>query len=351
MTADLLHVARPLGITALAFLLSALTMPTLIKLLKRFKMGKSIRDAESAPIMSAKHQSKAGTPTMGGIIIWATVLVIVFVLSLGCWILGDGSWACQANFLSRGQTWLPLGLMVAAAIVGLADDYLNIRRMGGGKGGGLRMRYRILSYALVAVLGAWWFYTRLGWDQLHVPFYGTYNIGLWYVPFFILVVVSTSFSVNEIDGLDGLAGGTLFASFGAYALIAWSQGRFDLATMCAAIIGALIGFLWFNINPAEVFMGDTGAMSLGVVLAVVALMTNQPLLLLVIGLPFVIESLSVIIQITSKKLRGKKVFLSAPIHHHLEAIGWSEPRIVMRFWLISFVLAGLGVVLALIDKI
>jgi phospho-N-acetylmuramoyl-pentapeptide-transferase len=148
-----------------------------------------------------------------------------------------------------------------------------------------------------------------------------------------------------------LAGGALFASFGAYALIAWSQGRFDLATMCAAIIGALIGFLWFNINPAEVFMGDTGAMSLGVVLAVVALMTNQPLLLLVIGLPFVIESLSVIIQITSKKLRGKKVFLSAPIHHHLEAIGWSEPRIVMRFWLISFVLAGLGVVLALIDKI
>lgn len=350
MTADLIQVVRPLGMTALAFAMSVIAMPGLIRLLKHFKMGKSIRDAASAPVMAAKHAAKAGTPTMGGIVIWATVLLIVFVFAFGCKLF-PGTWLCDANFLSRGQTWLPLGLMAAAALVGLADDYLNIRRLGGGKGGGLRMRYRILSYALVAVLGAWWFYTRLGWDQLHVPFYGTFEIGWWYIPFFILVVASTSFSVNEIDGLDGLAGGTLFASFGAYAVIAWSQGRFDLATLCAAIIGALIGFLWFNINPAEVFMGDTGAMSLGTVLAVVALMTNQPFLLLVIGLPFVIESLSVIIQVTSKKLRGKKVFLSAPIHHHLEAIGWSEPRIVMRFWMISFVLAGLGIILALIDKI
>jgi phospho-N-acetylmuramoyl-pentapeptide-transferase len=350
MTGDLIQVARPLGMIALAFTISAMSMPGLIRLLKRFKMGKSIRDAESAPVMAAKHAAKAGTPTMGGIVIWATVLLIVFFFAAGC-SLFPGTWLCDANFLSRGQTWLPLGLMVLAALVGLVDDYLNIRRLGGGKGGGLRMRYRLLSYALVAVLGALWFYTRLDWDQLHIPFVGTYNIGLWYVPFFILVVVSTSFSVNEIDGLDGLAGGTLFASFGAYAVIAWSQGRFDLATMCAAIIGALIGFLWFNINPADIFMGDTGAMSLGTVLAVVALMTNQPLLLLIIGLPFVIEALSVIIQVTSKKLRGKKVFLSAPIHHHLEAIGWSEPRIVMRFWLISFVLAGVGVVLALIDAI
>lgn len=350
MTADLIQVARPLGMTALAFAISAIAMPGLIRLLKHFKMGKSIRDAESAPVMAAKHAHKAGTPTMGGIVIWATVFVIVLAFALGCKLF-PGTWLCDANFLSRGQTWLPLGLMGLAAIVGLADDYLNIRRMGGGKGGGLRVRYRLLSYALVAVLGAWWFYTRLDWSQLHIPFYGTFDMGLWYVPFFILVVVSTSHSVNVTDGLDGLAGGTLFASFGAYAVIAWSQGRFDLATLCAAIIGALIGFLWFNITPAAVFMGDTGSMALGTVLAVVALMTNQPLLLLIIGLPFVIESLSVIIQITSKKLRGKKVFLSAPIHHHLEAIGWSEARIVMRFWMISFVLAGLGVVLAFIDKI
>lgn len=343
-------VAHVLAIFAFCFALSMFLMPFLIRFLRKAKMGKSIRDAKDAPIMSAMHQAKAGTPTMGGIVIWLTVLVTVLGLSVGCW-AWPGSWACDANFLSRGQTWLPLGLLFAAALVGLWDDYLNIRRLGRGKGGGLRMRERLLSYTVIAIIGAWWFYTKLSWDQLHIPFVGTYNIGLWYIPFFILTVVSTSFSVNEIDGLDGLAGGTLLSSFAAFAVIAWSQGRVDLAILCAAIMGALLGFLWFNVNPADVFMGDTGAMSLGTALAVVALMTNQPILLILIGLPFVIESLSVLIQITSKKLRGKKVFLSAPIHHHLQAIGWSEPKIVMRFWMISFVLAGVGTVLALIDKI
>lgn len=315
-------------------------------------MGKSIREAVHAPIMNAFHKAKAGTPTMGGIVIWASVFLVAFVLAGACWVMGEGSVACRASFLSRGQTWLPLALMGGAALIGLVDDYLNIRRLGSGKGGGLRERERILSYGLVAVVGAWWFFTRLSWDQIHVPFVGTYNVGWWYIPFFILVVVATSHSVNETDGLDGLAGGTLLASFAAFAIIAWSQGRLDLATFCAAIMGGLIGFLWFNVNPADVFMGDTGAMSLGTALAVVALMTNQPLLLILIGLPFVVETASVLIQITSKKLRnGKKVFLSSPIHHHLQAIGWSEPRIVMRFWMISFILAGVGTVIALVDQI
>lgn len=314
-------------------------------------MGKTIRDAASAPIMSVLHKAKAGTPTMGGIIVWFTVLVTAFLLSGLCMTFGEASFWCRVSFLSRGQTWLPLGLMMAAALVGLVDDYLNVKRSGP-RGGGLRKRHRLLSYTLIAVIGAWWFYNKLAWDQLHIPFFGTYNIGAWYILFFMFVIIATSFSVNETDGLDGLAGGSLLAGFGAYAIIAWSQGRTDLATLCAAIVGGLLGFLWFNINPANVFMGDTGAMSLGTVLGVVALMTNQPLLLLIIGLPFVVESLSVLIQVTSKKLRhGKKVFRSAPLHHHLEAIGWSEPRIVMRFWMVSFVLAGIGVVLALIDRI
>lgn len=347
-----LAVTQPLLIAAACFLISVLFMPLLIKLLRRFKMGKSIRSSAEAPIMSALHKDKAGTPTMGGIVVWATVFVMVFTLAGACWGFGEGSWACEANFLSRGQTWLPLALMAGAALIGLMDDYLNIRRLGSGKGGGLRARERLLSYTLIAIAGAWWFFTKLSWDQLHIPFVGTYEIGLWYVPFFIAVVVSTSHSVNITDGLDGLAGGTLLASFSAFGVIAWSQGRFDLATLCAAIVGALLGFLWFNINPAEVFMGDTGSMSLGTVLAVVALMTNQPLLLILIGLPFVVETISVLIQMTSKKLRkGKKIFLSSPIHHHLQAIGWSEPRIVMRFWMISFVLAGVGTVLALYDRI
>lgn len=344
-------VARPLGLMAFVFVVTMAFLPALMRLLRRFKMGKTIRDAGSAPVMAALHKAKAGTPTMGGLIIWTTVLVTALGLSGLCTAFGSASFFCRLSFLSRGQTWLPLGLMTAAALVGLLDDYLNVRRLGA-HGGGLRVRHRLLSYAVIAVLGAWWFYAKLGWDQLHIPFFGTFPIGAWYILFFIFVIVATSFSVNETDGLDGLAGGTLLTGFGAYAIIAWSQGRFDLATLCAAVVGGLIGFLWFNINPAGVFMGDTGAMSLGTLLGVVALMTNQPFLLLVIGLPFVVESLSVLLQVASKKLRhGKKIFKSSPLHHHLEASGWSEPRIVMRYWLISIVLAGVGAVLAMIDRI
>lgn len=347
---DYVLVARPMTVMVIAFALSAVCMPALVRLLRQAKMGKTIRDAAVAPVMALLHKGKAGTPTMGGIVIWATTLLLALLFSASCAVFGEGSRACTLNFLSRGQTWLPLGLMIAAALVGLVDDYWNVKRLGP-KGGGLRVRHRLISYTLIAIMGAWWFYTKLDWNQLHIPFVGTYQIGAWYILFFIITIVATSHSVNVTDGLDGLAGGTLLAAFGAYAVIAWSQGRTDLATFCAAIIGALIGFLWFNINPADVFMGDTGAMSLGTVLGVVALMTNQPLLLLIIGLPFVVESASVLLQMTSKKLRhGKKIFLSSPIHHHFEAIGWSEPRIVMRFWLISFVLAGIGTMLALMDR-
>ncbi len=342
-------VARPLVLMATTFIISVLTMPALIRLLRRSKMGKTIRDASSAPVMAALHQSKSGTPTMGGVVVWGSVLLLAIALAAGCaWI--PSSAACALSFLSRRQTWLPLALMVGAAIIGLVDDYFNIKRVGP-HGGGLTMMHRLLSYALIAIIGAWWFTTKLGWDQLHVPFVGTYNIGWWYPFFFILTIVASSHSVNVTDGLDGLAGGCLLSAFGAYAAIAWSQGRTDLATLCAVIVGGLIGFLWFNINPADVFMGDTGAMSLGTVLGVVALMTNQPFLLLVIGLPFVIESASVLIQTISKSWRGKKLFRSTPLHHHLEAIGWTEPRVVMRFWMISFVVSGIGMVIALIDKV
>ncbi len=347
---DTLFIARPLLIAALAFILSVSVMPFLIRALKAAKMGKSIRAAEAAPIMSALHQAKAGVPTMGGIAVWGTVLFLVFLLEGLCLVFGQDHPVCALTFLSRRQTWLPIALMGGAAIIGLLDDYWNVKRIGA-KGVGLSMRHRLLSYTLIAVVGALWFYTKLEWDQLHIPFLGTYIIGWWYIPFFILTVVSTSFSVNETDGLDGLAAGTLLASFGAFAIIAWSQGRTDLATLCGAIIGGLLGFLWYNVNPADVIMGDTGAMSLGTVLAVVALLTNQPLLLLIIGLPFVIESASVLVQTASKKIRGKKLFQSTPIHHHFEALGWKEQRIVMRFWMLSWVSAAIGAVLALIDKL
>lgn len=284
---------------------------------------------------------------MGGALVWGTTLGLAILFAmLDGWF--DGVWG-KLSFLSRSQTLLPLGALVASAIVGLVDDYYNVRRMGA-HGGGLRARHRLAIYTAIALVGAWWFWYKLQWDLLHVPFVGDLTIGWWYVPIFIFVIVATSFSVNQTDGLDGLAGGTLLAAFATYAAIAFAQGKYDLAAFCGVIVGALLAFLWFNINPARFFMGDTGAMSLGVTLGIVAMLTNQVLLLPIIGSIFVIESGSTIIQLVSKKLRGKKVFLSSPIHHHLEARGWSEPKIVMRFWVISGVSAVVGLILALLDR-
>lgn len=348
MPSNAFELIRILVVTGLCFVGAMAWAPLLIKLLRKYKMGKSIRDAQSAPIMAQLHAAKAGTPSMGGLVVWVTVTVVAVAMWGGCQVWSDGY--CSWNFLSRSQTLLPFGALIAAALVGLVDDYLNVRRIGP-KGGGLRMRHRLISYSLIALGAAWWFYAKLGWNYLHIPFIGNWQVGLWAIPIFTLIIVATSFSVNETDGLDGLAGGPLMAAFAGYAVIAATEGRMDLAVFCSAIAGALMAFLWFNVTPASFFMGDTGAMSLGTVLGMVAILTNEPLLLLVIGLPFVLESLSVIIQITSKKLRKKKVFLSAPVHHHLEATGWKESQIVFRFWLISFCTAGLGVVLALMDRL
>ncbi len=340
-TWPVLHI---LILTTVSFLVALAWTPLLTKFLYHFELGKRIRDSVSAPIMSSLHLAKAGTPTMGGLLVWVTTLVLALLFYYL-----DKLNVVHLNFLSRSETWLPLGALVASALVGLVDDWFNVRGWGP-KGGGLKMRHRLLIYTAIAAVGAWWFYGKLGWDFLHVPFMGNIFIGWWYVPLFILTIVATSFSVNEIDGLDGLSGGTLLSAFATFGAIAFIQGKYDLATFCGVIAGSLLAFLWFNIHPARFFMGDTGAMSLGVTLGIVAMLTNSVLLLPLIGFLFVLESLSVIIQVLSKKFRGKKVFRSAPFHHHLEAIGWPEPKIVMRFWLISVVLGVLGLIIALMDK-
>ncbi len=332
-----------------AFFLAWVLTPLLTKLLYKYKLGKQIRDDVSAPIFSKLHQGKSGTPTMGGTLIWFTAAALalgIFYLSR----LTNSVVLVNLNFLSRSQTWLPLGVLVASALVGLVDDFFNTRRIGP-RGGGLTMRYRILIYALIAAVGAWWFYYKLDRNSIHIIFLGDYLLNWWYIPFFIFIIVATAFSVNEIDGLDGLAGGTLLAAFGAYGAISFVQGKIDLAAFCGVIIGSLIAFLWNNIYPAKFFMGDTGAMSLGVTLGVLAMLTDTVFLLPFIGLLFVIESLSVIIQVISKKVRNKKVFLSSPIHHHLEAKGWPEPKIVMRFWLISWITAISGLIIFLAERL
>lgn len=338
-----------LVLATVAFLAALAAEPLVYRLLQHLKLGKQIRDAASAPIFAQLHAAKSGTPTMGGILIWGTVLVVAFASSLLANLFRGEPWL-TLNLISRKETLLPLGALFFSALVGLVDDYLNVRKIGP-RGGGFGMKQRLFSYALIAAVCAWWFYVKLGWDSIHLPFVGDITLGLWMIPFSLFVIVATAFSVNEIDGLDGLSGGTLLAAFGAFGGIAFIQGKYDLASLAAVIIGALLAFLWFNIHPAKFFMGDTGAMSLGVTLAIFAMLTDTTLLLPVIGILFLVESLSVIIQVISKKLRGgKKVFLSSPIHHHFQAIGWPEPTIVMRFWVIGGVAAVVGLVLAMLDR-
>lgn len=323
--------------------------PFLTNFLYKNKLGKQIRSSENAPIFFKLHQKKAGTPTMGGIVIWLSVLVLALLFFYFREFFA-GTYLAKLNFLTRAETLLPLGALVASAVVGLIDDWLGVKGIGP-NGGGLKMREKVLVYTGIALIGALWFYFKLDWDVLHIPFLGDFSIGWWYIPIFIFIIVATSFSVNETDGLDGLAGGVLLTSFGAMGAMAFVLGRYNLAAFCGVIAGALLAFLWFNINPARFIMGDTGAMSLGVTLGVVAMLTNTALFLPVVSLVLVIESMSYIIQQLSKRLRkGKKVFLSSPIHHHLEAIGWSEPKIVMRFWVISGVTAVVGLVLFLLDR-
>lgn len=342
------EIMRITAFASVCFVVAFVSTPFVLRLLKKYKLGKSIRDSDSAPVMHQLHANKAGTPVMGGILIWGSVTIVAGLVWLLCSFLGEPF--CNWNILSRTQTYVPFGAMIAAALVGLLDDYLNVRKIGP-KGGGLRVRHRLLAYTSIALICALWFYTKLDWSTVHVPFWGNMDLGWLYIPFFIFIIVASQHSVNLTDGLDGLAGGTLMAAFGAFAAIAFSQGRMDLAAFCAAIIGALLAFLWHNITPAAFFMGDTGAMSLGTVLGLVAMLTNQPLLLPIIGIPFVVESGSVILQMVSKKLRnGKKLFKSSPLHHHLEAIGWGEPKIVMRFWVVSIIFAVLGVMINLIDR-
>ncbi len=338
---------RILVLMGFAFIFTIAWTPLFTRLLFRYRLGKQIR-TEGAPVFASLHQKKAGTPTMGGILVWGTTALMAIVL----WILAyiDGPLFDNFNFLSRRETLLPLGSLIIAALIGLADDFLGILKIGP-KGGGFYIWHKLLLYTLIAIGGAWWFYLRLEWHFIKIPFIPELvEIGAFFIPFAILVIVATSFSVNETDGLDGLAGGVLLIAFASYGVIAFVQEKPLLATLCAVIVGSLLAFLWFNIYPARFFMGDTGTMSLGVTLAVIAMLTSSEWLLPLIGFILVVESLSVIIQISSKLLFKRKIFLSTPIHHHFEAIGWPETKVTMRFWIISGVMAALGLALFFIER-
>ncbi len=319
-------------LTGLSFLIAMIWTPLLTNFLYKNRLGKRIRVDKNTPIFSKLHQHKSGTPTMGGVLIWVTTAVLTLIFNL-----------------ERRATWLPLFSLVSSGVIGAIDDLLNIRGIGA-YGGGMRFRDKFLLYAGVAAVGAWWFYYKLGWNSIHIPGFGDYVIGLWYIPLFIIALVWAAFSSNEADGLDGLAGGIFALSYAAYGIIALSQGKIELALFCGTVMGALLAFLWFNINPARFFMGDTGSMALGITLGVIAFLTNSIVVFPIITFIFTIEGLSFLIQRFWKVVFKKKLFLSSPIHHHFEAIGWPEQKIVMRFWVIGAVSAVIGLAIALFGK-
>ena len=318
-----------------AFLLGMFLTPIYTYLAYRFKFWKKQRatstTGEVLKVFTKLHEDKfkRNIPTMAGIITVVAVSVVTFGFNL-----------------DRAQTWLPLAALIGGGAVGLLDDIINIRGNGSGVAG-LRSSAKFLMITALGLGLGWYFSVKLGYDIIHIPFIGDWSVGWLMIPLFAFAVVATGNAVNISDGLDGLAGGLSSIAFGAFGTIAMLQGHFILAGFCFTVLGALLAYLWFNIYPARFFMGDVGSFALGTSLGVVAMMTNSMFLLPLIGIVFVIEAGSSLIQIFSKKVFHRKIFLSAPVHHHLEAIGWPETKVTMRFWVIASVAAMGGILLAL----
>ncbi|HLD64311.1 MAG TPA: phospho-N-acetylmuramoyl-pentapeptide-transferase [Candidatus Peribacteraceae bacterium] len=333
-----------LAYSFLAFTLGVFFTPWFVAFLRRNRLGKQLRveavDGGDVPVFRKYHQHKFGTPTMGGLLIWGTILLTV-LLSRFFALLG---WV-DYSLLQRSQVYLPLFTLVALGALGALDDYLNI--IGFGRKKGLDWLPKLLILLLISGAGAWWFYTKLEYDDILIPFLGVVNVGFLYVPIFMFILVATANSVNITDGLDGLAGGLLLIAFGAFGVIAYLNGLTALAGFCGVCVGAIAAFLWYNVPPALFIMGDTGSLAMGGTLGVIALMTDNVLTLPLVGAIFVVEMLSVIIQLLSKRFRhGKRVFKAAPIHHHFEALDWGESKVTMRFWIIGAFCAFLGIIVA-----
>lgn len=317
------------------FLFSMLFTPIYTHFAYKYKFWKKQKqttvDGKALPVMTKLHAHKFARvfPTMAGLV---GILAVTLV-------------TCIFN-LDRGQTWLPLAGFLGGAFVGMIDDIINV--FGSGKGAaGLRGPVKFFLISAVGIALGWFFAYKLGWTSILIPFVGNFEIGAFVVMLiFAFAVVATSNAVNITDGLDGLSGGLAMLAYAAFGVIALFQGNIMLFGFCLTVIGWLLSYIWFNVPPARFMMGDTGSFALGAGLGVVAMMTNSFLLLPIIGLPFVVETSSSLIQLISKKFFHRKIFISAPLHHHLEAKGWGEAKIVMRFWIIAGVCAIVGVFIA-----
>ncbi len=328
-------------ISMIGFFVALLATPFWVNFLYKYHFWKKPKEetlyGQKASVYQQLHGEKhrRNIPTMAGVLYW----LIVILVSL--------------NFnLTRSQTYLPLFALLSVGVIGAIDDWFNIRGIGGVKG--VRARHKMLWLFVVAGLGAWWFFYKLGFNSFHLPGIGDFIVGWWYIPIFIFVILAVANAFNITDGLDGLSGGLFVIAFSAYGVLALVNGQVSLAILCATVVGVLLAYLWFNIFPARFFGGDTYALAFGATLGVVAMLIKGGVGVVV--LPFIafiplIETLSVMLQMAYRKVYKKKLFLIAPLHHHFEAIGWPEPKVTMRFWVIGAVLATIGVVIGMLGAV
>ena len=350
-----MEILKVIGPTVLAFFTGILITPFFTKYFYKYKMWKKSPRTEAGDITSDHFkrihntEHEVSTPRIGGIIIWASVFITVAVIYLLSLVFPYDAIG-ELSFFSRSQTVVPLGAFFLAALIGLLDDLLQIFGQGSyAKDALVYRKVKIVFVTLIGLAIASWFYFKLDFVSIHIPFDGPWELGVWFIPFFALVMLAT-FSTSIIDGLDGLAGGVMASNFTAFAAIAFLGSQYDISALSGAIAGGILAFLWFNVPPARFYMGETGMLALTVALSVIAFLTDSVLLLPVIALPLVLTTLSVIIQISVYKLfNHRRVFLVSPLHHHFQALGWPREKVVMRYWIVSVVCSITGVILYLVS--
>jgi len=358
MFIDIVKVLFP---SVTAFIIGIAITPIVSDYLYKNKMWKKKNvqvavDGAPATISQKLHDDEGKkTPRMGGVVMWVSVAVTALIIWTISQVVG-GEMAIKLDFISRNQTWIPLATLVFGSMFGLIDDYLETKESGGDyKAGGLSLTKRLLAVGGIALLVALWFYIKLEVNSIGLSLHKEFYLGIFFVPLFVIVAIGI-YSGGVIDGLDGLSGGIFAAIFASYAGIAFYQNQIDLAAFCAAVLGGILAFLWFNIPPARFYLSETGIMGLTITLTVVAFMTDTLgggyglIVLPIIALPLIVSSGSSLLQVLSKKFLGRKIFLVAPIHHHFQAKGWPAYKVVMRFWVIGVICALLGLILALVGQ-
>ncbi|MFM7088844.1 MAG: hypothetical protein ACKOW9_04945 [Candidatus Paceibacterota bacterium] len=341
--------------TAVAFFFGLLVTPFATHFFYKYRMWKkrtrttSVSSTEFSKIHKAKEASEVSTPCVGGIIVWVSVLLTTLLFYGLSFLFKDYSFFVDLNFLSRGQTFVPLAVFVLGALLGLLDDVLEINGFSNiTRDSKWYTKLKLGLIVFIGLIAGFWFFAKLGMESIDIPWGGVFYLGVWFVPFVILIMLA-SFSTGVIDGIDGLSGGVLASIFAAYAVIAYTDNQIDLAAFSAVISGATLAFLWFNIPPARFYMGETGMMPLTIVLATIAFLTDTVLLLPIIAFPLVMTSFSSSVQLIAKRF-GRKVFKVAPLHHHFEALGWPSYKVTMRYWVISVIFAVLGILLTIISR-